>query len=638
MRNDSENREESFVYPDIRQQVKLRLSELIQYFETTLSNILNVSIVEDVHSHKDKKPIQGIKIHYKDPEHKKGSKQAISITKREEWPKELALPLTINDAIKAIKQGQKWLIDSVCEEINYTATACMDPKTRKQALCRPFVSQEWPWPNREPSGKAIRALLSVLETPPPKEFPHWSESPHSLWNPRAAFLDVARWAKTGLNKIQKGLGNDFLKRVENRQSFDFLKMTSDKKVLEKISPPGLALLFLAEEEVKEGLKRSAIAVDAGRPHHDLFTGWRTASGKHRRTGSIKARYTASEERVELFDRTKNKCVQLTIDAEDGSLQEEIIKALRDTISPEGFKHWAALLLLMSKQGARQGWVRWTMEDHLTALGYSERVRYNQQRLDEIAKVIELFTKIELIVYNPTGTIRAESPLVHVGTRYKRLEKSRWQLDGLELRINPLLYSGVRNMETGKPGNQWFPVPEELAQIDHIRHPNAIPLALLMAIRWHWDLFQGDQHKKYHLALKGKNLLELADMEVGNTNKKRTWIQLERELDELKNIGLLGHWEWHGQARSQEGVCRFYPAEWLLDRTIRKLRPTETLPLDIPKTGKELRSWREGKGWTQAILAEHIGVSRKTIIRAEGQSDKKLTPSLSKALKKSSKTK
>lgn len=634
MKNNLERKEDSFIYPDIRQQVKSRLSELIKYFEEALSELVDISIVENIQSYKDKKPIPGIKINYKDPERKTGAKRAILLVKKSEWPKDLPLPLTINDAIKTVKNGQKLLIDSVCEEISYTATACMDPKTRKQALCRPFVSREWPWSDKHSPGKSIRALLSILETPPPKEFPHWSESPHSQWNPRAAFLDVARWAKPGLNKIQKGLGNDFLKRVENRQSFDFLEMTSNKQLLDRLNPPGLALLFLAEEEVKEGLKRSAIAVDAGRPHHDLFTGWRTASGKHRRTGSIKARYTASEERVELFDRTKNKCVQLTVDAEDGSLQEEIIKALRDTISPEGFKHWAALLLLMSKQGARQGWVRWTMEDHLNALGYSERVRYNQQRLDEIAKVIELFTKLELIVYNPTGTIRAESPLVHVGTRYKRLEKSRWQLDGLELRINPLLYSGVRNMETGKPGNQWFPVPEELAQIDHIRHPNAIPLALLMAIRWHWDLFQGDQQKKYYLALKGKNLLELADMEVGNTNKKRTWIQLERELDELKKIGLLGRWEWHGQARSQEGVCRFYPAEWLLDRTIRKLRPTEAIPIDIPKTGKELRSWREEKGWTQANLAKHIGVSRKTIIRAESQSDKKITSNLSKALKNS----
>ena len=632
MKNDTEKKDDSFIYPDIGQQVKSRLSELIQYFDRSLNQLLEISIVEGIQSHKERKPCPGIKIHYKDPERKTGAKQAVLLVKKSEWPKELSLPLTVGEAIKAVKKGQKLLIDSVCDEIKFAATACMDPKTRKQALCRPFVSREWPWSDKHIPGKAIRALLSVLETPPPKEFPQWSESLHSQWNPRAAFLDVARWAKPGLNKIQRGLGNNFLKRVENRQSFDFLEVTSNKQVLNQLNPPGLALLFLAEQEVKDGLKRSAIAVDAGRPHHDLFTGWRTASGKHRRTGSIKARYTASEERVELFDRTKNKCVQLAIDAEDGSLQEEIIKALRDTISPEGFKHWAALLLLMSKQGARQGWVRWTMEDHLNALGYSDRVRYNQQRLDEIAKVIELFTKLELIVYNPTGTVRAESPLVHVGTRYKRLEKSRWQLDGLELRINPLLYSGVRNMETGKPGNQWFPVPEELAQIDHIRHPNAIPLALLMAIRWHWDLFQGDQQKKYYLALKGKNLLELADMEVGNTNKKRTWIQLERELDELKKIGLLGHWEWHGQERSQEGVCRFYPAEWLLDRTVRKLRPTEAIPIDIPKTGKELRSWREEKGWTQATLAKHIGVSRKTIIRAESQSDKKITASLSKALK------
>jgi len=36
---------------------------------------------------------------------------------------------------------------------------------------------------------------------------------------------------------------------------------------------GLALLYLAEQEVDQGRRRPVLAVDANREHHDLLAGW-----------------------------------------------------------------------------------------------------------------------------------------------------------------------------------------------------------------------------------------------------------------------------------------------------------------------------------------------------------------------------
>lgn len=40
------------------------------------------------------------------------------------------------------------------------------------------------------------------------------------------------------------------------------------------------------------------------------------------------------------------------------------------------------------------------------------------------------------------------------------------------------------------------------------------------------------------------------------------------------------------------------------------------PPRAPKTGRDLRAWRERLGWTQATLAIKAGVVSRTVLRAE----------------------
>ena len=51
---------------------------------------------------------------------------------------------------------------------------------------------------------------------------------------------------------------------------------------------------------------------------------------------------------------------------------------------------------------------------------------------------------------------------------------------------------------------------------------------------------------------------------------------------------------------------------------------EHRPGELPRTGNELRAWREARGWTQEKLAEALGVSRRTVQSAEKRCNDQLT--------------
>ena len=69
----------------------------------------------------------------------------------------------------------------------------------------------------------------------------------------------------------------------------------------------------------------------------------------------------------------------------------------------------------------------------------------------MARQVEAFTKIDLAVYAADGTLRTRRPILLVGAKYDRLKGSTWELDGMQLTINPLLYAGVRERAGGRLG-------------------------------------------------------------------------------------------------------------------------------------------------------------------------------------------
>jgi len=394
----------------------------------------------------------------------------------------------------------------------------------------------------------------------------------------------------------------------------------------------LAWLFTAARDVEENLRRPAISIDAGKHHNSLLTNWRDLPKPPVKDPSYKPRHYKGLDdntRIELIapDDSGKGPMQLSLLYDDGqTLHEATIQALHNWRGYGGLRNWAAFQNLLTTEGGRQGRVTWFLDNHLRALGYKERQRRDTQVRERTANEVVLYTKMELAVYSG-DMLRERRPLILVESKLEHLEKKQWRLEGMELNINPLLYGGVRNMETKRLGKNSYPVPLALPQIDHVRYPHAIVMGLLLPIRWRWDWAKNQDHTRFT----GRKLLRFANIEYNPRRSSAVWKRLQRNLDVLKKIDLLGRIEWTGQPWTLDGVACLYPAQWLADRTVYGLTPKELPPVAIPKTGSELRQWRLSKGFTQTEIAKLLNVSARTIQRAERSADKQLPPAIPNAI-------
>lgn len=521
-------------------------------------------------------------------------------------------PVTIGEAFDLVKAESEALIERTATDIDAAVLRHIPAPLRLAVLApeRNLVGR-WPWPREAeavPLGPAINprpfdpgVMLSLLSALSPTLPP--GESLPGAWPATVAPADIAFW-----------LGGD---------------MTDMELWSELLSPTlghvsswnAAAVLYAVLQAVERDQRRPAVAIDAGKVHADLLEGWRDLP-KDTRKDMIREPHSG---RIELL--APGKCVQLALDLGPSTLSEAMTLALRDLRSWGGLRNWAALQRLFSVEGGRQGMVRWTLDGHLEALGYSPQERTRAPVRSKIAREVEAFAHLELAAYDQHGKLRERRPLVMVGSRFERLRGSEWRLDGMELQINPLLYRGVRE-EGGELGSNWHPAPVELARMDHVRHPYAYSLGLILPIRWRLALAEGRDHLHYT----GESVLRLAGIKYSRHDPGKAWGALERDLEELHRIGHVGRWEWVDAPRTLAGMLDLYPATWMMDRTLRGVRPVELPPGPPVLTGDELKAWRKARGLTQARAAEVLGVRKITILRAEKRPEGQLSPYLADRLK------
>ena len=538
------------------------------------------------------------------------------------------LPWTIGQALDLVTDGLDGLAEDLETEVVFCADTLVDPKLRNAVLARPELVQQWPRPRRETgvAAAALDALTTAVRSLPPDEHPpshhvvgYDSESKPLMgyyWPGKAAPVVVAEWARKKLGSM----GDVLVAEAAQRVPTDIFLPDGGK--LYRIPAAGLALLYLTENDVRDGSRKLAMAIDASKVHHDLMGGMRDwpKDGTRHRGATLKTRTVRDGEeieRVELLAAGSTVQLHLPMPELDG-MQDHAVEALRRLRGAKGLRHWAALLRLFSIEGGRSGTYRWLLDEHLVAMGYDERRRRDPQVRAEAAREVEALAAMELAIYTKGGILRERRRLLLETGRFERLERSEWKLDGIEFQMNQRVYGGVRE-STGEIGHKWMPAPAELASVDHVRFPYAHALGMLLAIRFRWRL--DEQHAFLHIS--GEKLLALAGIGYRKERAERAWDKLRRTLDELQRVTQIGSYQWMSDddAWSLPGICRIVPATWTVERAVHGVLPLERPPdRDRPVTGGELKTWREKRGWSQREAAKRLKVTQQAVAKAEAKVD------------------
>ena len=207
---------------------------------------------------------------------------------------------------------------------------------------------------------------------------------------------------------------------------------------------------------------------------------------------------------------------------------------------------------------------------------------------------------------------------------------------MELEIHPLLYSGVRDTESGELGSNWYPQTAALPTVDHVRFPHTYPLGLILPIRWGWDWKKGRDFTR----IGGGELLRLAGIPYVMRRAAVAWAKLRKNLAELERIGGIGRIEWEGEPWSLSAIAMLYPPQWARERTVHQLRPVELKveTFDVPMTGAELIAWRNREGLTHVAAAARLGVGVRTVERAESSPERPVGKALRRALSRNTSAK
>ena len=531
------------------------------------------------------------------------------------------LPPDILKGFRVLENETERIVSSMVDEIELLSDALIGKRYREAVLARPEITAHWPWPCHlvysdgvpppyESGGVLIELMQRATKIRVEKAY---------YWPGAAAPGDVAHWAEKRLNKLGKDGKADKLGSilVDLTRQGRFLidgylsrKPSAEQPTWIRVSATGLALLYVAQLEVTENQRRPFIAIDSS-PHHDSLIGsWRASQA-----GEIEGPTITKDNiaRISLIGSERDVQLQLPIpNAGPQSFSQQLINALCEVKGQRGLRHWVTLLALFAP--GRRGYTRWMLDEHLIAMGVSEDWRRKRSFREKVAREVEALTHLELSVEfkNDQGdTYVVNRPLLLRDAKlYEKIEGESY-LEGIQLQPNEWVYGGVRK-ENGQIGKLWYPAPIELAQVNERKWPSVIPLGLHLAIRFRWDTFHKTQK---FTRLSGKRLLTYASIEVKPGEPGRAWGRLEKTLNKLVEIGLIGEYVWSGKPWTNATMYDIYPAQRLVDVAERKLLPEEVIDIP-PATGGELKVWRKSRGLSQKAAADKLKVGIATIKRAE----------------------
>jgi DNA-binding transcriptional regulator YiaG len=573
------------------------------------------------------------------------------------WPDDLPEPVPVDVALQVVREDTEEIARQAAAEVEELAGLFVPDDVRSAVLARHLLVKRWAWPLRSLSFRTLVCLDGLgsgrdLATAPPD--PAWRSVPGGenfprgrttsaakyLAHPRlmvpdaVALLDVLTWAREPLARLSVE-GRDVVESAiagkerppggTDGTTRAFTLRGPNGEPGRVVAPWALGVLYEAWRDVELNSKRRhALALDANDPSRSVLEGMVHMPKDTRKGWEV----VPSGGYYELAVPGEPKQYALTLPGVH--MSEAMQGAIRTLRGPKGVRHWLAFHVGFTVAGRRSGALRWTVEDHLDALQVPLRQRRRSEIVEECVGMAELFLRLELL-RRPTPHAKdfTRAPIFHVRNWNGREAAGRLRLDGVDFGINPWLYGGVRK-ESGELGENFAWAPAELAGIDHVRHPYAVTLGPVLAIRWRIAYAQDGRD---FVKVSGENVLRAAGADKGYKARDpgRTWHAIARDLEELQRLGALGDFEWDGPPGLRSNLT-FHMPTLMRDRMLHGVRPLE-LTSPVPTTGAELKAWREDKGLSQVQLAALLGVVVSTVSRGERRSTERLPTPFRESLRR-----
>jgi hypothetical protein len=126
------------------------------------------------------------------------------------------------------------------------------------------------------------------------------------------------------------------------------------------------------------------------------------------------------------------------------------------------------------------------------------------------------------------------------------------------------------------------------------------------------------------------LWQYAAIRDGDETPRKHWPAAQRTLERLlATLATKGHLaDWHATGAGADRKYHLRPPQWWIDQVLLDVPPAFGKSLaSTPKTGRELKEWRDKHGWSVAELAKRAEVGTTTIKRAEREPKKPLSTRL-----------
>lgn len=538
-------------------------------------------------------------------------------------------PHTLAEGLALVERSRAAVVAEVVAEIERCAGELVEPKLLAAVLARAEVVASWPWPEW--------ALVLELLTA-------------GYWPGAAAPLEVARWAREGLNATAARLGErerpgDLLvadaeyglprtwtaralnlgaPNVDDLGRVTFTAPTVTELPL-RYPAAGLALLYLAEREVRQSGRVAVVRVSANKASRAALSVLSAGAEP-----SVPWDAQWNDGWAELVWNGKPRAVQFRLKFGTDTMAPALVSGILNELQEDGVRDWLTLHRMAAEQGAT-GKVRWTWAEHRERTAYDRIIRAKNATDAELAaKVVGRLERMKgaELRWNvstadgkyawarigPFGLIDipAGGGVLTEAGREQRIAK---------IELNPSIYEGAAR---GSKAPHFALLPERALELPG---PQLRLLAHLF-LDFH---YAGEASG---VGRKAGTLWTYAGIRDGDATTRGRWPDATRALNRaLDAIGAAVGWDWScDPGENADTLYRIRPPTWWSDRVLRGV-PADYGPslASVPRTGAELKGWREARGLSQRAVAELVGVSQPTVLRAERRGDAPLSPDLATGL-------